>query len=162
MNRPLIQRRIDELEAMFEASQGDSDVLRLLEAELAFRSVPRAATLLNKVKRVIGGGPVLPSPRQNTLFDHKTPVASQVPLLVETQSAHGSPIPPMTLEDALKALKVTTSTPWEPIETSRRQAVERARPDRLASLSKEQRSAVKEEARVANAAYLVLLQARSV
>jgi DnaJ-domain-containing protein 1 len=67
----------------------------------------------------------------------------------------------MTLEDALKVLKITTSTPWECIETSRRQAVERARPDRLASLSKEKRSVVKEEARVANAAYLVLLQARS-
>jgi DnaJ-domain-containing protein 1 len=86
----------------------------------------------------------------------------QVPLLEETQSTHGPPIPAMTLEDALKVLKVTTSTPWESIETSRRQAVERARPDRLASLSKEKRSAVKEEARVANAAYLVLLQARSV
>jgi DnaJ-domain-containing protein 1 len=162
MNRPLIQRRIDELEAMFEAEQGDPDALRLLEAELAFRSVPRAATLLNKVKRVIGGGTVLPSPRQDILFDHKRPVASQIPLLEETQSTHGPPIPTMTLEDALKVLKVTTSTPWESIETSRRQAVERARPDRLASLSKEKRSAVKEEARVANAAYLVLLQARSV
>jgi hypothetical protein len=48
----------------------------------------------------------------------------------------------MTLEDALKVLKITTSTPWECIETSRRQAVERARPDRLASLSKEKRSVV--------------------
>jgi hypothetical protein len=161
MNRPLIQRRIDELEAMFEAVQGDPDALRLLEAELAFRSVPRAATLLNRVKRVLGGGTVLPSPRQNTLFDHKPPVASQVPPLEEMHLTNGPPMPPMTLEDALKVLKVTTSTPWESIETSRRQAVERARPDRLASLSEEKRSAVKEEARGANAAYLVLLQARS-
>jgi DnaJ-domain-containing protein 1 len=68
----------------------------------------------------------------------------------------------MTLEDALKVLKVTTSAPWESIETSRRQAVERAHRDRLDSLSKEKRSAVKEDARVANAAYRVLLQARSV
>jgi DnaJ-domain-containing protein 1 len=66
----------------------------------------------------------------------------------------------MTLEDALKVLKVSTSTPWESIEMSRRQALERARPDRLASLSEEKCSAVKEEARGTNAAYLVLLQAR--
>jgi hypothetical protein len=77
MNRPLIQRRIDELEAMFEAEQGDPDALRLLEAELAFRSVPRAVTLFNRLKRVLDGGTILPSPRQNILFDHKAPVASQ-------------------------------------------------------------------------------------
>ena len=162
MNRPLIQRRIDELEAIFEAKQGDPDALRLSEAELAFRSAPRAVTLLNRLKRAPDGGAGLPSPRQSILFDHKTPAASQVPLLEESQPAHSSPIPAMTLEDALKVLKVTTSAPWESIETSRRQAVERAHPGRLASLSKEKRSAVKEEARVANAAYRVLLQARSV
>jgi hypothetical protein len=80
MNRPLIQRRIDELEAMFEAEQEDPDALHLLEAELAFRSMPRAVTLLNRLNRVLDGGTVLPSPRQNILFDHKAPVASQVPV----------------------------------------------------------------------------------
>jgi DnaJ-domain-containing protein 1 len=161
MSRHLIQRRIDELEALFEAEQGDPDALRLLEAELAFRSVPRAATLLAKVKRVLGGGTVLPSPKQNTLFDHKTPVAVQVPLLKETPKATAPPMPTMTLEDALKVLKITAGTPWESVEMSRRQAVDRGHPDRLATLSEEKRSAVKEEARRANAAYLVLLQARS-
>ena len=55
MIRPLTQRRIYELEAMFEAKQEDPDALRLLGAELAFRSVPRATALLAKVKRVLGG-----------------------------------------------------------------------------------------------------------
>jgi hypothetical protein len=42
--------------------------------------MPRAVTLLNRLNRVLDGGTVLPSPRQNILFDHKAPVASQVPV----------------------------------------------------------------------------------
>jgi DnaJ-domain-containing protein 1 len=162
MSRPLIQRRIDELEAMFEDEQVDPDALRLLEAELAFRSVPRATTLLAKVKRALGGGTVLPSAKQNDLFDHRTPVAVQVPLLKEAPKATAPPMPAMTLEDALKVLKITSGASWEAVELSRREAVDRARPDRLTTLSEEKRSVLKEEARRSNAAYYVLLQARSV
>jgi DnaJ-domain-containing protein 1 len=160
MSRPLIQRRIDELEAMFEAEQGNPGTLRLLEAELAFRSVPRATTLLAKVKRVLNGGTVLPSAKQSDLFDHRTPVAVQVPLLKETPKVAAAPMETMTLEDALKVLKVTSGASWEAVESSRRQAVDRARPDKLTPLSKEKRGVLKEEARRANAAYFVLLQAR--
>ena len=156
MSRPLIQRRIDELEAMFEAEQGNPDALRLLEVELTFRSVPRATTLLAKVKRVLNGGTVLPSAKQNDLFDHGTPV----PLLRKTPNVADQSMETMTLEDALKVLKITSGASWEAVESSRRQVVNHARPDRLATLSEEKRSILKEEARRANAAYFVLLQAR--
>jgi hypothetical protein len=91
MSRPLIQRRIHELEAMFEAEQEDPDALRLLEAELAFRSVPRATTLLEKVKRVLSGGIVLSSAKKNDLFDRSTPIAMQVPLLKESPKVTAPP-----------------------------------------------------------------------
>jgi DnaJ-domain-containing protein 1 len=160
MSRPLIQRRIDELEAMFESEQGDSDALRLLEIELSFRSVPRATTLRARVKRALSGGTVLPSAKQNELFDHKTPIARQVPLLKETWKAPSASVPAMTFEEALKVLKITSGAPWEAVELSRRQTVDRARPDRLTALSQDKRSALKEEAQRANTAYLTLLRER--
>jgi hypothetical protein len=160
MSRPFIQRRIDELEAMFEAEQGNPGLLRLLETELSFRSVPRATMLLARVKRVLGGGTVLPSAKQNDLFDHKTPVAVQVPLLKDTPKPPAPTLPAMTLEEALKVLKITLGAPWEAVELSRRQAVDRARPDRLTVLSEDKRIALKEEAGRANAAYLTLLRRR--
>jgi hypothetical protein len=160
MSRPLIQKRIDELEAMFDAEQSDPDVLRLLENELAFRSVPRATTLLGKVKRVLAGGVVPPAPKQDELFAHKAHVAVQVPLLPNKPTPSPEPVISMTIDEALKVLKVTTGTGWETVEQSRRDAVERARPDKLTSLSEDKRRTVREDARRANAAYLVLLQAR--
>jgi hypothetical protein len=66
----------------------------------------------------------------------------------------------MTLQDALKVLKITSGASWETVELSRRQAVDRARPDTLTPLSEEKRRILKEEARRANAAYSVLLGAR--
>jgi DnaJ-domain-containing protein 1 len=152
MSRPLIKRRIDDLEAMFEVGQGDPDSLRLLEVELAFRSVPRAIALLAKVRRVRSGGAVLPTAKQSTLFERMAPVTVQGPLLHEAPKSTPPPLPVMTLEDALKVLKVTPGAPWETVELSRRQAVDRARPDKLAALSEERSSALKEEARRANAA----------
>ena len=158
MSRPLIQRRIDELETMFEAEQGDPDTLRLLEVELSFRSVPRATMLLAKIRSILDGSTILPSAKQKGLFDHKTPVTVQVPLPTETLGATPSPLPAMTLEDALKILKIAVGAPWEVVEASRRQAVDRAHPGKLVPLSEEKRSILKEEARRTNAAYLALLQ----
>jgi hypothetical protein len=40
MSRPLIQKGISELEAMFSAEHHDLSALAALETELAFRSVP--------------------------------------------------------------------------------------------------------------------------
>lgn len=160
MSRPLIQRRIDELEAMFEIERVDPDVLRLLEVELSFRSVPRATTLLANVKRVLNGGTVLPSARQKELFDHKAPVAAQVPLLKDQPKPAVSSLPRMPLEDALKVLKTTLGAPWEAVEASRRQVVDRAHPDKLAGLSEEKRRILKEEARRANAAYVAVFLER--
>ncbi|AXC13822.1 hypothetical protein ACPOL_4550 [Acidisarcina polymorpha] len=159
MSRPLIQKRIDELEAMFDAEKGDPDALRLLENELAFRSVPRATTLLNKVKRVLAGGTVAEA-KQDELFAHRPPVAVQVPLMPIKPTSSPKPVISMTIDEALKVLKVTASTGWEAVEQSRRDAVERARPDRLTSLSETKRRTLREDARSANAAYLVMLQAR--
>lgn len=158
MIRPLIQRRIHELEAMFETKHEDLDALRSLEAELAFRSVPRATTLLGKVKRALGGGIVLPSTKQDDLFNQRTSVAMQDLPLKEIPKAAVPTIPAMTYEDALKVLKVKSGAAWEMIELSRRQAVDRARPDRLTALSEQKRNEMREEARRANAAYYVLLR----
>ncbi len=160
MSRPLIQKRIDELEAMFDAEKGDPDALRLLENELAFRSVPRATTLLNKVKRVLAGGTVASEAKQDELFAHRAPGAVQVPLMPVKPTSSPKPVISMTIDEALKVLKVTASTGWEAVEQSRRDAVERARPDRLTSLSEAKRRTLREDARSANAAYLVMLQAR--
>jgi DnaJ-domain-containing protein 1 len=160
MSRPLIQCRIDELEAMFESEQGDPEVLHLLEVELSFRSVPRATMLLANVKRVLNSGTVLPVAKQKELFDHKAPVAAQVPLLKDPVKPAVSSLPHMPLEDALKVLKITLGAPWEAVEASRRQAVDRAHPDKLAGLSEEKRGILKEEARRANAAYVAVFSER--
>ncbi len=147
---------------MFESEQGDPLALHLLEVELSFRSVPRATKLLANVKRALGGNTVQPAAKQNVLFEHKPAVAVQVPLLKETPNLHPSPQPTMTVEDALKVLKVNSGAPWEAVEFSRRRAVDRARPDKLANLSADDRRSLKEGARRANVAYLVLLKTRTV
>ncbi|MGD0648898.1 MAG: hypothetical protein ABR971_13000 [Acidobacteriaceae bacterium] len=161
MSRPLIQKRVDELEALFEAQQSDPQVLRALEAELAFRSVPRASVLLVKVKRVLDGGTVLPPPTQNNLFEQKPPVAVQPSPSPDTPKMAAPPLPEMSVEEALKTLKVAPAAAWETVESSRRQAVEKARPDTTTALSEEKRAALQLEARRANNAYATLLMERS-
>ena len=160
MSRPLIQRRIDELEAMFELEQADPDVLRLLEVELSFRSVPRATTLLANVRRALNGGIVLPPAKQKELFSPEAPVSVPVPLPKDPPKPAVSSLQPMPLEEAFKVLKITSGAPWEAVEASRRQAVDRAHPDKLAGLSEYKRGILKEEARRANAAYLAVFSER--
>jgi hypothetical protein len=172
MSRPLIQKRVDELETMFETGQGNPDTLRLLEAELAFRSVPRASSLLTKVRRVLGGGAVQPSTKQNELFEHRpqsvvqTPLwlppaisetpAAELPNRPKVSAASGEQISPMSHEEACKVLRVTAGASWEAIENARRQTVDRAHPAKLKSLPAGQRDALTLEAKRANAAYAVL------
>ena len=133
MSRPLIQKRIDELEALFETQHGDAEAMRGLENELSFRTVPRANNLRQKVKRVLAGGTVLPAATQDTLFEHKQPVAVQEPLLPEVAKAPTPPALEMSVEEARKTLKIGSASSWETVETSRRQIVDKARPDKLAA-----------------------------
>jgi hypothetical protein len=160
MSRPLIQKRIGALEAMFNAEQGDPDALRLLESELAFRSVPRATTLLDKVKRVLAGSVVPPSPMQDELFTHQAPVVVQVPLLRVKLTPSPEPAASMSLDEARKVLGVTVGASWEVIENARREIVDHGNPAKLRSLKDSQRTTVMLEATHANAAYAVLRERR--
>jgi hypothetical protein len=164
MSRPLIQKRIDELEAMFEAGHSDTDVLAALERELAFRSVARSAALSAKVRRALAGDKVIPTPTQNVLFEHQSPPAVQVPLLETTAKRipvqQEEVLPTLSLDDAYKALRLTSSASWEAIEASRRGLVDGARPDKIAGLMEARRVSIEREAKLANEAYLTLANAR--
>lgn len=156
MSRPLIQKRIDELEAKFDAEQGDADALRSLENELAFRYVPRATALLAKVKRVLAGGTVPSAPKQDELFTHKAPIAVQVPLLPVKPTPSLELVASMSIEEACKVLRVTVGESWEVIENARREIVDRAHPAKLNTLKDSQRITVMRDSTRANAAYAVL------
>ncbi|HEY5212053.1 MAG TPA: hypothetical protein VIJ38_03430, partial [Acidobacteriaceae bacterium] len=71
MSRPFIQKRIDELEAIFNTDHCDADLLTKLETELAFRSVPRAAALLVKVRSALRDDSVTQTAEQSDLFEHQ-------------------------------------------------------------------------------------------
>jgi hypothetical protein len=66
----------------------------------------------------------------------------------------------MSVEQAYRTLKATSVSTWDAIEFARRQVVARAQPDRVAKLEPARRKALLAEAREANIAYKVLLQAR--
>jgi hypothetical protein len=164
MSRPFIQKRIDELEAMFNTDHCDADFLTKLEAELGFRSVPRAAALLVNVRGALRGNIVIPIAKQSVLFEHQSvrPVQVLLPNAVSESAAatQETVFRALSLEDAYKALNLTSSASWEAIETSRRGLVDRARPDKIAALKGPQREGVKREASLVNAAYSVLAKAR--
>ena len=158
MSRPLIQRRIDELEAMFEVAKGDPASLRLLEAELSLRPMPRAVSLLAKVKRFLGS--------ESVFLDGRSPLpASREPAgEMDSVPKIGRPLAtqPMPVETALKLLRISATSSWEDVESSRRNIVDRARPDKSALLDEKRRGALQEDAQLANAAYLILLQKKQV
>ena len=169
MNRPLMQSGIGDLERMFDSSPADPQTLEALEYELKFRSVPRAASLLSKVRRASSGAPLIPVPRQELLFEHKPSApARQAPLpmtaIVREAGASSEEQPKsqlkVSVEDACKILKVTPNAPWNTIEQSRRAIVELSRPDYSVKISEEKRQALREDAYKANAAFSALLQAR--
>jgi DnaJ-domain-containing protein 1 len=169
VTRPLMQNGIAELERMFDSSQGEPQMLEALESELKFRSVPRATTLLNKVRQAINGAPVVPAASQEALFeDMLSPPARQTQVSIAMTASDSAtpekrePEPPLqvSVEDACKILKVAPNASWDSIEQSRRAIVELARPDRLERLGEEKRHAVRLHALKANAALNALLQAR--
>lgn len=67
----------------------------------------------------------------------------------------------MTVEQAYRTLKVTALASWETIEGARRQLVALSQPDKIANLEPAKRKALLAEARTANLAYKVLLNARA-
>jgi hypothetical protein len=188
MTRPLARLGIDELEALFETGKHDLPALKRLIDELTYRNVPRAIALLDKTQKVLkfveahrkesvsGTAPARgaqdlagsTSPTQNG-FEFDVPIFAPTklprrPPNIARIEAISSPEPiPITMsaEQAYRILKATSATSWDAIEFSRRQLVARAQPDRVAKLESAKRKALLDEAREANIAYKVLLQARS-
>lgn len=163
--RPLINKSIDELEAMFESAHNEADSLVALERELARRSKPRSAKLLAKVRHALVGVAVMPTPKQDVLFEHQPPRSVQIPLLEtpakKIPALQEGLLPTLSLDDAYKVLRLTPSASWEAIETSRRSLVDRSRPDKITRLKEDQRAGIEAEAKLANAAYLTLAKARA-
>ena len=168
MTRPLMQNGIAELERMFESCHADPQILEALESELKFRSVPRATTLLTKVRRAMNGAPILPSASQDAQFESTLLVPEQIQLRIAITDSDSAapeirePEPPLnvSVEDAYKILKVAPNASWDSIERSRRTIVELTRPDRLEKLNEERRQALRLDALRANAALDALLQDR--
>lgn len=67
----------------------------------------------------------------------------------------------MSIDEAYKILKATSCSTWQTIEQNRRQLVQRAHPERVATLDPERRAHAETEAKRANAAYAVLHQLRT-
>jgi hypothetical protein len=180
MSRPLIQRSVSDLEALFANSKSDVGLLKQLEHELQHRQTTRAVALLAEVRVAIRcETPALISskgsaaPQQKGLWEQSpTPTvdaAMPVSRAGEPVAAAAVPAklknppdaaPSMSLEDAYQLLKMNNSSAWESIEQARRQIVERSHPARLVSMSPEHRVQALEEAKVANTAYALLSRAR--
>lgn len=182
MARPLMQKGIAELEAMFGAAQSDARVLKQLEAELRHRQVPRALTLLEKVQRAL---PTATLPATRSVEPPPQPVAAQVEpqpelwplgepvppssqpaglkvhLPAESGARPSAALPSFTVEAAYQVLKVLPTASWEAIELTRRKLVDLAHPNRVAALAADKRAAAQETARQANAAYTALHHART-
>ena len=174
--RPLMRHKVTELEELFAASQADTETLKALEGELRCRHVPRAMVLLKAVQAKLtrtspstAGSPKpaplqessLPRPQRRATFFPSAPTNScpaAPPPKPSTLASDGEPM--MTLEDAYKVLRAKEGTPWEVIEQTRRQLVQKAHPDNFGGLSADKRSAIQFEAKRANVAYSVLLQSR--
>ena len=171
--RPLLRHTVAQLEEMFAAKPSDTDTLKALDTELQFRNVPRATVLLRKVKSALTGGSLLIPSAQPELFTPArvpiraiaqpimTPPAVILPKAAAKPASPVAEIPPMALDEAYKALRVTADASWAEVEQSRFKIVQRAHPDTVAELSAEKRIAAQTEAKRANAAYTVLLEARS-
>ena len=166
-DRPYIRHRIDELEVLFAESAGDASLLQQLKTELSFRQVPRAVSLLAKVRAALQGRMPEQAAVQKTLFSGETKIAAQPttyfvpPSQSEDASAKPEPAPALSLLDACKVLKVPMDSPWEVVENSRRQMVQRSSPTHLARMAEEKRGPILTEAKLANAAYAVILKSRT-
>lgn len=170
MARPLQQLGIVGLEDMFVKSEGEFQVLRDLEYELRHRQVPRARSLLVKIRAAIKAVPTteisvaatpdLPESPGHVgcdLFGAKH-VPRQEPksedvAKVKSPAWASREILVISLSDAYKALKATPGSSWESIELTRRQLVQRASP---VVATDEQRQQLQRDAEDVNAAYKVI------
>jgi hypothetical protein len=171
--RPLLRHTIGQLEEMFAANPTDMDTLKALDGELQHRNKPRASVLLRKVKSALSGSSPLTPLAQPELFAQAQvlPRAAPAPfmttpdvVLPEAAAKPDPPIdmlPPMTLDEAYKVLRVSAGAPWAEVEKARTNIVQRSNPDNIASMSTEKRLAVQTDAKRANVAYSVILQSRS-
>lgn len=183
MPRPLMQHGVGQLEALFASSKVNLKVLKQLEHELQFRQVPRALALLEQVQAAIPTAGSAPAPTETGAVPVKQPdLWTQTPTVQTTttpptsvQRPSGQPTTPashlataitprpgptMTFEDACKVLKVSPTSPWQVVEQSRRQLVQLSHPERVRSLTLEQREQVRTEAQRVNRAYAVLSAAK--
>lgn len=190
MPRPLMQRGVGELEALFGRCKADTKVLKQLEHELQYRHVPRAVALLANVQAamseptsatpVVSAPPAAsaapPTPQQPALWEQPAvqpnftaamskelnrPAASDKEL-VETVTAkpYSAPEERMSLEDAYKLLKATESATWESVEQARRHIVQQSHPRQLKLLPPDRRIQALSEARRVNAEYAALSHSR--
>jgi hypothetical protein len=186
MPRPLIQKGVGELEALFVEAKTDSKVLKQLEHELQYRQVPRAVALLAKVRAAarsempvtpaVSTVRAAPAPQQSALRERSAAHGGAEVFPTEIQpcsTSPGNPVdapvsaepnhprgPTVPLDDAYKLLKATPGTTWESIEETRRQLVQQFEPGRLKAMSPERRAQALAEVAQVNAAYAALSEAR--
>jgi hypothetical protein len=167
--RPYMRSTIVELEDLFAAKRTDTDTLNALKTELQFRNVPRAISLLSKVKATLSGDTSLTPTAQPGLFTAPLPPQSPSPQPIVVILPKPAPRPPetvpevqaMAIDEAYKLLRVTGGTPWEEVEHARARLVQRSHPDALEGLSAEKRALALLDAKRANAAYTALAKERS-
>lgn len=188
MARPLMQRRIEQLEELFRTTGKDEKALQQLEHELGFRQAPRARALLLRVQAVLAqkSAQVAPTaatnaPTQGDLLAQNGQIDLPVPAPTEWKPRvpvftpppiRSLPPPPttptteplspsMSAAEAYKVLGVPPSATWDVIELARRHIVQLAHPQRLASIAADKRAAAQAEARRANEACAAIRQARA-
>lgn len=98
--------------------------------------------------------PSLPQPVHPLVIP---PVAVPVP----SARIERASIPPVSLDDACKLLKVTLTSAWQEVELARRKMVLLSHPRHVAGMVPERQEAVRDEARRVNAAYALLSAARA-
>ena len=81
-------------------------------------------------------------------------------LPTETKKVHAEETALMPLDTAYKLLKCGPTTAWEEVERVRRQLVAQSHPEKLASLTPEQKAQAQAEVKRVNAAYKALLAVR--
>jgi DnaJ-domain-containing protein 1 len=165
--RPYMRSTIVELEALFAVKLLDTDTLDALKTELQFRNVPRAISLLAKVKVAMSEPKSLALNAQPSLFvdSPSAGLPRLSPVVFPTESLPESGEAPkevasVSIDEAYRLLRVTSTTPWENIEQARDRLVRRSHPDALEGLSAEKQVAALADARQVNAAYAALAEER--
>lgn len=176
MARPFQQLGIAELEDLFVKSESELQVLRDLEYELRHRQVPRARSLMVKVRAAIkvlspAKIEVAVSSKSSSvsaraggdLFEpgsvgspEQKPLGS--PAKLQSQESLGGDVPRMSLAEAYKMLKAAPGDSWESIELARRRLVQRASPALAAG---EQDGRHQSAADSVNAAYKLIAMDRT-